>query len=410
MRVSGERNNRESFSLVVDGPLFQLLRRAHLSGDALEGLPKRIVVFALLTWLPLVALSAVDGHMSGGRVNVPFLRDFDAHIRFLVALPLLMVAELVAHRRMQPMLEQFPSRRLIPETAMPRFDAAIASALRLRDSAFPEVLLIAFVYGTGILLVSRHYMALGPTTWYATPSSDGVKLTTAGLWYAFVSLPIFQFILYRWYFRLLVLARLLWRISRISLELVPTHPDRVGGLGFLATTVYGFAPLAAAHGALLAGLLANRIFYARAALPDFTLEVASVVLFMLCLTVGPMLVFTPQLALARRTGNREYGTLAERYVRAFDTKWLRGGAPADELFIGNADIQSLADLSNSFEIVRSMRLVPVTRGAMIGIAVATVAPILPLFLTMMPLEDLVRVLFGMLVSASPVKLPGPSAN
>jgi len=49
------------------------------------------------------------------------------------------------------------------------------------------------------------------------------------------------------------------------------------------------------------------------------------------------LVFAPQLAQAKRTGNREYGTLAERYVREFDAKWVRGGATADEPFVGSGD-------------------------------------------------------------------------
>ena len=74
---------------------------------------------------------------------------------------------------------------------------------------------------------------------------------------------------------------------------------------------------------------------------------------MLCLVFGPLLVFAPQLAQAKRTGLREYGTLAERYVREFDAKWLRGGAPAGEPLVGSADIQSLADLGNSFEVVRT---------------------------------------------------------
>ncbi len=183
-------------------------------------------------------------------------------------------------------------------------------------------------------------------------------------------------------------------MSRIDLTLVPTHPDRVGGLGFLSNTVYAFVPLAAAHGALLAGLIANRIFYLGAGLLDFKVEVA--VVFMLCLVFGPLVVFASQLAEAKRKGNREYGTLAERYVREFDAKWLRGGAPADEQLVGSRDIQSLADLGNSFEVVRTMRMLPVTREAVLQVAVATLAPVVPLALTMMSLEDLLKKLLGTL--------------
>jgi len=200
----------------------------------------------------------------------------------------------------------------------------------------------------------------------------------------------------RWYFRLLIWTRFLWQVSRIELSLVPTHPDRVGGLGFLAETVYAFVLLAVAHGALLAGQLANRVLLLGASLPEYQIEIAVMLVFWLCVVLVPLLVFAPQLAHAKRQGLREYGTLAERYVRGFDSKWLRGGAPADEPLVGSGDIQSLADLGNSYEIVRSMRVAPVTKEAILQLVVATLAPIAPLLLTMMPLEDLLKTLFGVL--------------
>ena len=112
--------------------------------------------------------------------------------------------------------------------------------------------------------------------------------------------------------------------------------------------------------------------------------------------LAPFLVFAPQLAAAKRTGLREYGTLAERYVREFDARWLRGGAPADEPLVGSADIQSLADLGNSFEVVKTMRVAPITRDALLGVVVATLAPVVPLMLTMMSLEELLKKLAGVL--------------
>ena len=388
--------NPQDFSLVLGGPLFQLLRRAHLTDDTLMLVRQRIIVLSLLAWLPLLGLAALEGQVLGGSAAVPFLLDVDVHVRFLLALPLLIVAELVVHQRMRFVVKQFLERQLIPESARARFDAAIVSALRVRNSVLAELLLIAFVYGVGVLIVWRHYGALDAATWYATPVAGGSTLSLAGMWYGYVSVPLFQFLLLRWYFRLAIWTRFLWQVSRIDLRLVPTHPDRVGGLGFLSNTVYAFTPLAVAHGALLAGMIANRIFYRGATLPDFKVEIAVVLIFLLCLVFGPLLVFTPQLAEAKRAGNREYGTLAQRYVREFDAKWLRGGAPADEPLVGSGDIQSLADLGNSFEVVRSMRLAPVTKEALLRLAVATLVPVAPLALTMMPLEELLKRLFGIL--------------
>jgi hypothetical protein len=385
------------FSLVLGGPLFQLLRRAHLAGGSLELLRRRVLMISLLAWLPLLVLSALEGQVLGGNATVPFLLDLEVHIKFLVVVPLLIVSELVVHQRMRFVVKQFLERHLIAENDLPRFDSAIASAFRLRNSVLAEVLLIAFVYVVGVLIIWRHYTTLATATWYAVPTAGGLKLSLSGVWYGYVSLPIFQFLLMRWYFRIFIWMRFLWQVSRIDLSLIPTHPDRVGGLGFLSNTVFAFTPLAVAHGGLLAGFIANRIFYLGAALAQFKIEIAVLVVFVLCMVLGPLLLFAPQLAEAKRKGNREYGTLAERYVREFDTKWLRGGAPADEPLVGSGDIQSLSDLSNSFEVVRTMRIAPVTKEAFVQLVLATIVPVVPLALTMMPLEELLKKLIGIVL-------------
>ena len=384
------------FSLVLGGPLYQLFRRTHLSGDALDLVQRRIVVIALLAWLPLALLSGLGGRLLPGSTTVPFLLDVEVHIRYLLAVPLLVAAELVVHRRMRPVLQQFVARDLVPAESRARFDAAFASLVRWRNSAGAEIFLIALVYGLGVLFIWRNYGALDTNSWYATSTATGTALTTAGWWYSYVSIPLFQFLLVRWYYRIFLWARFLWQVSRIELRLLPSHPDRVGGLGFLAGTAFAFVPLALAHGAALAAMFANRIFHLGAKLTDFRAETLLMVLFVEFLVFGPLFAFSIQLSRTKRQGLAEYGTLATRYVGEFDAKWLRGGAPEGEPLVGSADVQSLADLANSFEVVKGMRIAPMTRDAVLQVAAATLLPLVPLFLTVMPWEDLVRKLFGIL--------------
>jgi len=384
------------FSLVLGGPLFQLFRRAHLSDDALLLVSQRVVFISLLAWLPLLLLSAVQGQLWSGAVAVPFLFDLEVHIRFLVVVPLLVIAEPLVHQRLHPIGQEFLRRRLIPVPALARFDDALRSAYRWRNSALAEALLVVLVYALGVLLIWRHYIALDASTWYASASDGGSKLSVAGAWYGYVSLPIFQFLLIRWYFRLFIWARFLWQVSRIDLALIPTHPDRLGGLGFLSGTAHAFALLLVAHGAMLAANLANRIFFLGAALTDFKAEILLMAVLLLALVLGPLLVFAPRLARTRRTGIREFEAFAERYAREFDTKWLSADAPRDEPLLGSADIQSLADLANAYEVVRSMRVAPVTREALMQLAAASLVPLLPLALTMMPLEELLKQLLRIL--------------
>jgi hypothetical protein len=69
----------------------------------------------------------LGGRAWGSAVRVPFLMDIEVHARLLLALPLLVVAELVVHQRMRPLLSQFLERDLIAEESRARFDAAVAS-------------------------------------------------------------------------------------------------------------------------------------------------------------------------------------------------------------------------------------------------------------------------------------------
>jgi hypothetical protein len=227
------------FSLMLGGPLYQLLRRAHLSDDALALTRRRVLFIAGICWLPLLVLTGLQRQWLGGGLTVPFLLDLEVHSRFLLALPLLVVAEHIVNQRLRHIVSTFLERHLIPEEAIARFDAAYDSAMRWRNSVVAELLLIAFVYGAGT--VWRHYTALNAASWYVTPSDTGSSLSYAGVWFSFVSLPAFQFLMFRWYFRMVIWMRYLWQVSRLPLSLVPLHPDRVGGLGFLANTAYAFA-------------------------------------------------------------------------------------------------------------------------------------------------------------------------
>jgi hypothetical protein len=378
----------DDFSLVLGGPLYQLFRRSHLVGDAMELLKRRILVITLMAWLPLLLLSVLGGSALGGGIKVPFLHDVEMHVKFLVALPALIAAELVVHLRIRPTVKAFLNRGVVPPGEVPRFNAAIASVLRARNSVVLELALVAVVYTLG-LWVWRSQTALEAATWYARPEGGHLNLTPAGYWYVLVSLPIFQFILLRWYMRIVLWFIFLWRVSRLDLRLVPTHPDRAGGLGFLGQGTYAYGPILFAQGALLSGQIAGRIFQQGANLVDFKVQIVGFIGFFLAFILGPLVVFTPPLARARRRGLSEYGTLASRYVQEFDGKWIRGGASKEDEFLGTGDIQSLADLGNSFAVVQEMRVVPFGARDAARLAAMTAAPLAPLVLTIFSLDDLV---------------------
>lgn len=393
--TDNSQNVNRDFSLVLGGPLYQLLRRSHMSDDHLGLLLRRMLLIPLLGWLPLLLISLASGQALSGDVAIPFLLDAEVHVRFLLVMPLLVAAELLVHVRLLPVLQQFVLRGLIPDHAMGQFRAAIDSALRLRNSVRAEIIMIIAVYTLGAV-VWRQFDLLGQHTWYSTPGKDGPQWSAAGWFYAYFSLPLFQFLLLRWYFRIVIWARFLWQVSRIKLRLLPTHADRLGGLSFVTSTFFAFGPLAAAHGALMAAMLANRIFYQQAQLTDFKVEIAVLVGFVQLLVLGPLMVFAPQLAQAKRDGKLEYGLLVMRHNREFEEKYLRDPDADKQSLLGAQDVSSLTDLGSSFSVILEMRGVLVAKDAVLFLAAATITPLLPLALTMMSLEELLRKLAGIL--------------
>lgn len=382
--------NREphDFSLVVGGPLYDAYLRTHLADPPIGLFHRRLVAYVLVTWVPLCLLTAFDAR--GADVAVSFIRDIEAQTRLLVALPLLIAAEPFVHDRVTGAVRQFLDRGLIAPADLRRFFAAVMSSVKLRNSATLEIvlLLLAFVGGH---FIWRSQISLQIATWYNERGIDGAThLSLAGRWYAFVSLPLFRFLTLRWLARLvLVWYRFLWLMSRMPLRLNALHPDRAGGLGFLNTSVFAFAPVLVAETSLLSAMVAHRIWHEGATLPQFKIEILGAVVFLMLLVLLPQTFFVVQLERAWRAGSREYGIFGSRYVNTFRQKWLSAHPHTHETPVGSADIQSLADLANAYEVIRDMYLVPITRNTVMRLAFVTVIPLVPLVLTMIPLEQIV---------------------
>src|SRR5580704_2081725 len=229
------------FSLALGGPLYQMLRRSRSAGPFRQSLRRQAAIPILLCWVPLAALSLAQGHFLGG-IKLSFLRDIETHIRFLVSLPVLIVAQVIVHERVQPIMKRFVERHVVTPEELPKYYAAIEASAYLHDSIIAEIALLVFVF-TGGMWIWRHQIAVGIASWYASSQGGQINLTMPGYWLAFVSVPIFQFILLRWYMQILIWFWFLLRVSRLKLHLSYLHPDRAGGLGFVGGSSLACAPL-----------------------------------------------------------------------------------------------------------------------------------------------------------------------
>jgi hypothetical protein len=386
--------NLDDFSLAKGGPLFQVLVRTRLMRPDLSPAGRRAVFLVLFTWLPLLVLSAWQGLAIGGGLKIPFLFDFTVAVRFLVCVPLLVIAENVIDSRRREVIGHFLTSGLVEEKEMPSLAGVIRKIIRLRESVLAEGVMIGLVVAGAAFL--RREFSGGSSTWQILVSSVGAERTLAGWWYALASLPIFQFLLIRWLWRIGIWYWFLWRTAKLDLQLIPTHPDMAGGLGILGLAQAKFGIIIFAGSAVIAAEIGREIVFGEASLFNYQMFIIGYVLLILIVFLSPLLVFSPKLFEVKRKGLLAYGALANHYVRDFHRKWIQGEMPEKEILMGSADIQSLADLQSSFDTVRKMRPIPIDLNTLISLAGPAVAPMLPLVLTVLPLEEVVRKVFALL--------------
>lgn len=380
-----------NFSIVLGGPLYDFLRRHRLVHIQLPNILHRTVLLIGLAWLPLLLFSLWDGLAFGHRVRIPFLYDFAVYGRFLLGLPLLLLAEVVIDPAIRQALAEFLDARLVRVQDLTAFGDIVAKVQRWRDSWIPETILFVLAFFP-VFLFQHDWSAGAVSSWH----TRGRGLTAAGWWFAIFSTPLFRFILYRWTFRYFIWGALLWQISRLDLVLVPTHPDQAAGLNFLSLTQKRFGILFCALGCVFAGHLANRMAFEGEAVSSFKFLISGFIVLFLIVGLLPLLLWMPKLSRVRKSGLLKYGRLANSYSESFHEKWvLNAKSPAQPL-LGTPDIQSLADMGSSFALVDAMTVAPITRRLVLQLALQTALPLIPVIVLGTPTPELVHAIVKML--------------
>lgn len=284
---------------------------------------------------------------------------------------------------------------LVPEVELPILASNIQRVRGIRDPWLAE--LIFFLVAFTVPFIGIFVDLPGKTGgWVEMFVKPGVGLTWVQGWYLGFCLPLFRFLLLRWLWHLGLWWYFLWRTQKLNLRLIPTHSDGAGGLGYLEVVHEHFLPLVLAISAIFSAHFAEDI--ASGAMPFETLYrlVPVVLFFSALLFIGPLLIFFHDLWVCREKGLNEYMAMASRYAHAFDRKWIRDEKATGESQLGTPDMQSLADLTNSLNVIRGMRCVPTSRRLAIELAVCVVLPFLPLLLLKYPMDQLAMGLFKVL--------------
>lgn len=385
-----------AFSLIQDDLPFRLQRRVGLIPEQGLGLMRRAVFFALLTWLPIVIWAIAAGRILPGAVDDPLLRHFGVHVRFLLAVPLFILGEGMAHRLSTTLIPYFLSSGLVQTAQRQDFTNIIRQITQLRNRPLPWIVIAALVIIWTVLGAATADPELGHEVNWASNGGAG-RFGFGGWWFIYVSRPIFSAFMLAWLWRLILVFVLLKRIARLDLDIVPTHPDGAGGLGFLGRLPNAFSLFVFAVSAVLCSRLAHNVVYHGADLQALKtmLTVFLVLLVVICL--APLLSFIGPLAIARRRALLEYGAMVGNHGRLARRRWILGETEVDDPILHADELGPVADTLTLYQAIRTMRIVPISKFSLLAIAIPALIPIAALFAIQVPLKDILMRIVNILI-------------
>ena len=376
--------------LFEGGPPIGLQRRLGLVKPGQPRIGRRMLLVILVGWLPLLLLAAAQAIAGHQDLLGVFMADLAVHARLLIAAPLLVFAEAACAPRLGGIASHFRDAGMVREQDFPRFDAAVRSTRRLRDSTVAEIVVIVLAYTLSAIILEGAAREQHPA-WFGAGSQSW-----AGWWHAFISLPLLLILLLGWVGRLMLWTRLLAQIARLDLHLVPAHPDRTAGLRFVGYSLRACSILGFAMGAIVAGTVANGVVHQQQSIADYRFAIAGVAVFSVILFCGPLLLFIPKLLREWQRGIFQYGALADRFGREFEHKWFSGR----KIDAGTMEVQDFSAATDLYQVVGNvyeMRLMPMDLRSVALLVVSTLLPFLPVLLLAIPLDTILSTLAGLML-------------
>lgn len=382
----------QMFLLIRNDLPLRILRALRIAPQKGLGVMRRALFFALFCWLPIAIWAWMQNRLIDTSTGEPLMAHFGIHVRCLIAIPLLILAEAPASTVIGRILQQFPKSGLVPAERMDQYQADILRTSKLRDNSLPWVLVLAF---------SLVWLAGSPADMYSHElswASVNGSMGFGGWWFKYVVRTVFIFLVIGWIWRILLLTQLFWRIAHLDLALVATHPDRMGGLGFLQSVPKAFSLVTFAIAAVLASRWAHDSLYHQVALANFKMPLLVFVLIWSLLLLLPALVFGAKMRSCRRQALSEYRALTAMHARLLHERWVkRGGDQAAHPMLEANELGASADVGTIFQAVEHMRTLPVGKVALLGIVLPVVVPMVLVAMTQFPLKDILMALMKTLM-------------
>jgi hypothetical protein len=347
----------------------------------------RAVLVVLIGWIPLVLLTVLDDFRNGGNSLSSLVLDFGSVSRYVVAAPLLVLAESECFARFERIIFHFRDSGLIASRDTERYEGIVRSSARLLTSKTAEIICFVVAYAVAAYCVT----VLAPNTlipWSYDSDTARTSLSLAGKWHAFVSAPLLMVLVLGWIWRQFSWARFLWLVSRLDLQLLPTHPDLCGGLNFVSTVTRAYRLIGFAFTTIVAGGIANRLVHSGAHLMAYRDLIICITALVALFCLAPLAVFVPVLRRLRARAIFEYGSLAREVGDVLGQKWLSRRANIQPDVLEVPDFSSTTDLYSIVANVYRISHLPVSFAAFRELLIFVALPFVPVLLIAAPVKEI----------------------
>ena len=317
------------FAPIENEPPLRWCRRLRLVPADGLGARRRALFLAMLTWLPIAVWAVWAGSTDGAASGESLLHHYGVHVRCLIVIPLLILAEPMLHRKLKSIAAKLAQTAVVDPLMRERFNGASAGVVRLWDASLPWLLAIGVAIAW--TLADRPHGHEDAMSWALDASGT---LGFGGWWFGFVVRIVFLALLLGWLWRLLLITWWFWRIGRLELSLVPT-----------------------------------------------------LVLWVLLMLL-PLLGLMPALQTVRARSTAAYADLVGKQGRLVHRRWIEGRKVEDEPILDAPEIGNVAAAAVMYEAVKKMRRLPVGKSALLKIIVPLAIPLVLAAALQIPLKGL----------------------
>jgi len=383
------------YELVTGGLIDTIMVKLNFRSEENPGYIKRAIFYSAVTWFPLMLLSIFEGNLIDENVDINFLEDFLTHIRFLLVVPFLVMIERVVDNSLDNYVNS--THRIIEEKEEIKFGAITKRLQNLSDAFLPEVIFILII---GLIIFTNwSSLEFSQSKWNLRREELGSDFSIAGIYYLFISIPIYELLLIRWFWRWCIWTYSVFKFSRLNYNIESTHADKMAGMEYLNIVPFNFGIVALSLAAITSALLGIGIVYFNHSLTEYYYLILAFIIVIPVTIYLPLLLFIPALIKAKIRGISYFGSLIQHHNVLYKLKWMSGSMPENENILGSLDNSSMADINGAYQqSISEMSSIPINLRMMISVMLILIIPFIPLLGTMYTFGELINKLIEVFMS------------